>query len=155
MIRICFVCHGNICRSPMAEFIMKDLVKKAGRENDFYIVSRATHTDEIFGGIGSHIYPPAQKELRKHGIPFDNEKRATRLKKSDAEEYDLFIGMDDENMMFIPMIIGYEAMADNKIRKLPEYCKSTEDVSDPWYTNNFSLAYRDISEGCTALLEAL
>lgn len=154
MIRVCFVCHGNICRSPMAEFIMKDIVKKAGLENEFCIVSRATHTDEIWNGVGSHIYPPAQEALTAHGIPFDSKKRATQLKKSDASEYDLFIGMDEENMVYIPMIIGFEAQADNKIHKLLEYCGGF-DVFDPWYTNDFERAYSDISRGCEALFETL
>lgn len=151
MTRICFVCHGNICRSPMAEFVMKALVKRAGRENDFYIESRATHTDEIWDGVGSHIYPPAQEQLKREGIPFDTGKRAILLKKSDYDRFDLFIGMDRENMRYMPRILG--ADKENKIHKLLDFTKSGGDVSDPWYSRNFDKAYRDILRGCTALLE--
>ncbi len=149
MIRIMFVCHGNICRSPMAEFVMKKLVSDCGREGEFYIASAATHTDEIWAGQGNPIYPPAQREMRKNGIPFDNEKRATLLRKSDADKYDLFIGMDSENMRYMPRILG--SAADGKILKL----LGDRDVSDPWYTGNFALAFSDIKCGCEALLEEL
>ncbi len=150
MKRICFVCHGNICRSPMAEFIMKKLVKDAGLEGEFYIVSRATHTDEIWNGEGSHIYPPAQAQMNKKGIPFDSEKRATLLEKSDYNKYDLFIGMDRENMRCMQKILG--ADKENKIKKLLDYTERGGNVSDPWYTRNFDEAYSDILCGCTALL---
>ena len=88
MIKICFVCHGNICRSPMAEFIMKDIVKREGRENAFFIESRATHTDEIWNGTGSHIYPPAQEIMNRKHIPFDKSKRAQLLNQSDYNSFD-------------------------------------------------------------------
>ena len=136
----------------MAEFIMKDLVKKEGRESEFYIVSRATHTDEIWNGIGSHIYPPAQEEMIKNGIPFDSSKRATLLKKSDGDKFDLFIGMDSENIRYMNKILGSEA--DEKIHKLLEYCGGF-DVFDPWYSDNFELAFSDITRGCKALLKTL
>ncbi len=152
MIRICFVCHGNICRSPMAEFIMKSLVSEAGRDGEFFIESKATHTDEIWNGIGSHIYPPAQEEMKRNGIPFDKSKRAVLLEKSDANKYDLFIGMDSENIRFMHRILG--SKADTKIRKLLDY-SSGGDVYDPWYSNNFALAYSNIYEGCEALLKTL
>ena len=150
MIKICFVCHGNICRSPMAEFIMKYLAEKEGRADEFFIVSRATHTDEIWNGVGSHIYPPAQEEMKRNGIPFDSSKRATLLDKSDADKFDLFIGMDSENIRYMHRILG--SAADGKIHKLLEYC-GKNDVSDPWYSDNFELAFNDIMMGCKALLE--
>ena len=153
MIRICFVCHGNICRSPMAEFIMKKLIADEGREDDFFIESRATHTDEIFSGIGSHIYPPAQVELNRNNIPFDKSKRAQLLDKKDAEKFDLFIGMDSENIRFMKRILGEKASP--KIHKLLEYTGSDGDVYDPWYSDNFALAYKSIYEGCKALIETL
>ena len=152
MTRICFVCHGNICRSPMAEFVMKKLVKEAGREDEFVIVSKATHTDEIWNGVGSHIYPPAQEELKRNNIPFDKSKRAQLLDKKDAEKYDLFIGMDSENIRYMHRILG--AKADSKIHKLLDYSDGG-DVYDPWYSNNFELAYNCINEGCSSLLETL
>lgn len=152
MIKICFVCHGNICRSPMAEFIMKSLVEKEGRENEFFIESKATHTDEIWNGIGSNIYPPAQRELRRNGIAFDKNKRAVLLEKSDADKYDLFIGMDSENIRYMYRILGNGA--DSKIHKLLEYCGG-DDVYDPWYSDNFELAFGSIYEGCKALLKTL
>ena len=152
MIKICFVCHGNICRSPMAEFIMKKLVKDAGLENEFYIVSRATHTDEIWSGQGSTIYPPAQAQMNKKGIPFDSEKRATLLSRNDYDKYDLFIGMDKENMRSMQRILGFDR--EGKIHNLLDYTERGGSVSDPWYTRNFDRAYDDIYEGCTALLKS-
>ena len=121
----------------MAEFIMKKLVSDEGRANDFFIESKATHTDEIWNGIGSHIYPPAQAELKQNGIPFDKSKRAVLLDESDADKYDLFIGMDSENIRFMKRILG--AKADSKIHKLLEYAGSDGDVYDPWYSDNFAL----------------
>ena len=132
---------------------MKSLAQKEGRANDFFIESKATHTDEIWNGIGSHIYPPAQEELRKNGIPFDNSKRASLLDKSDAEKYDLFIGMDGENIRYMHRILGNKA--DSKIHKLLEYTGSSGDVYDPWYSDNFTLAFNNIYEGCKALIETL
>ncbi|MBR1811668.1 MAG: low molecular weight phosphotyrosine protein phosphatase [Clostridia bacterium] len=152
MIRLCFVCHGNICRSPMAEFIMKDIVAKAELSSLFHIESRATHTDEILNGRGSPIYPPAQAQLRKHGIKFDN-KHAQQLKKSDYNNYDLFLGMDGENLTYMRKILG--ADPDRKIRRLMDYTARGGDVFDPWYTRDFDRAFLDISDGCRALLDAV
>jgi len=149
MIRICFVCHGNICRSPMAEFIMKKLVSDRGLENDFNIVSRATHTDEIWNDTGNPIYPPAQKQLKKNGIPF-GEKRAQLLKKSEAQSYDYFIVMDDENVRCTRRILGG---CDEKIIKLMSFTGSASNVSDPWYTRDFDRAFDDIYRGCEAMLD--
>ena len=152
MTRILFVCHGNICRSPMAEFVMKKLVSDKGFDDDFYIASAATHTDEIWAGKGNPIYPPAQRELQKNGIPFDSSKRATLLRADDADRYDLFIGMDNENIHNMRRILG--SKCERKIYKLLDFTTG-DDVSDPWYTGNFALAFSDIMSGCEALLREL
>ena len=152
MTKILFVCHGNICRSPMAEFVMKKLVSDRGMDEDFYIASAATHTDEIWAGKGNPIYPPAQRELIKNKVPFDEDKRATLLTEEDADKYDFFIGMDSENIRFMHRILGKSA--ERKIYKLLDFT-SCDDVSDPWYTGNFSLAFSDIKSGCEALLNEL
>ena len=129
MKKIMFVCHGNICRSPMAEFIFKDMVKKSGLENEFFIASSATSTEEIWGGIGNPVYPPARAELAKHGISAEG-KRAVQLKKEDYDKYDLFIGMDSANIRNMHRILGGDP--DGKIHKLKDYSGSGGDVSDPW-----------------------
>ena len=152
MTRILFVCHGNICRSPMAEFVMKKLVSDRGDDDDFYIASAATHTDEIWAGKGNPIYPPAQREMVKNKIPFDEGKRATLLTESDADKYDQFIGLDSENIRYMHRILGNAAK--NKIFKLLDFTDG-EDVSDQWYTGNFALAFSDIRRGCEALLKEL
>ena len=152
MKRIMFVCHGNICRSPSAEFIMKDIVKKNGREADFFIASSATSTEEIWNCVGNPVYPPAKAELEKHGIDCGG-KRAVQLTKSDYEKYDLFIGMDSANIRNMHRIFGGDR--DNKIRKLMEFTSRGGDVADPWYSGNFSVAYNDIYEGCCALFKKM
>ncbi|MBE6827591.1 MAG: low molecular weight phosphotyrosine protein phosphatase [Ruminococcaceae bacterium] len=153
MTRICFVCHGNICRSPMAEFIMKDLVKKAGFENEFHIESRATHTDEIWNGTGSPIYPPAREQLKSHCVPYSADKRAKLLQTADRDNFDYFIGMDAENNRYMLKILGHSAK--DKIFSLLEFAGESRSVSDPWYTGNFDLAFNDILKGCTALRDKL
>ena len=152
MIKIMFVCHGNICRSPMAEFIFKKLIAKQGLSHQFTISSSATSTEEIWNGIGNPVYPPARAELAKHGIACGG-KRAIQLQKSDYNKYDLFIGMDSANIRNMQRILGGDP--DNKIRKLMEYTSRCGDVADPWYSDRFDIAYRDIHDGCIALLEAL
>ena len=147
-----FVCHGNICRSPMAEFILKDMVARRRIADNFVISSTATSTEEIWGDIGNPVYPPANAELAKHGINCDG-KRAVQLKKSDYEKYDLFIGMDSMNIRNMHRILGGDS--DEKIRKLMEFTGSSKDVADPWYSGNFDVTYRDIYKGCEALLEYL
>ncbi len=147
-----FVCHGNICRSPMAEFILKDMVAKKGLQNDFVICSSATSTEEIFNGIGNPVYPPAKAVLENHKISPDG-KRAVQLKQSDYDKYDLFIGMDSANIRNMKRIFGGDC--ENKIHKLMEYTSSSADVSDPWYTRDFDRCYNDIYKGCKALLEEL
>ena len=148
MIRILFVCHGNICRSPMGEFIMKDLVQKAGREAEFYIESAATSTEEI----GNKVYPPARHELREHGISCDG-KTARQMTKSDYDRFDLLIGMDSANIRNMTRICGDDRMG--KIHRLMDYTGRPGDVADPWYTGNFKTTWTDILEGCTQLLNTL
>ena len=152
MIKIMFVCHGNICRSPMAEFVLKDMVKKADRENEFVIASSATSTEEIWGGVGNPVYPPARDELKKHGISCEG-KRAVQVKKSDYENYDYLICMDENNMRNIRRIIASDP--ENKIVKLLSFTGENRNVADPWYSGDFETCYRDIYNGCKALLETL
>lgn len=152
MKRIMFVCHGNICRSPMAEFIFKDMLKKKGIEKDFYVASSATSSEEIWGSVGNPVYPPARAELAKHGIRCDG-KRAVRLTASDYEKYDFFVGMDSANIRNMHIILGGDP--DGKIRKLMDYTPRSGDVADPWYSDRFDIAYRDIYEGCEGMLEAI
>ncbi len=152
MIKIMFVCHGNICRSPMAEFVLKDMVRKRGLENEFVISSSATSTEEIWNGIGNPVYPPVKAILKKHGIDASG-KRAVQLKSNDYDKYDLFIGMDSTNIRNMTRIFGGDK--DNKIHKLMEYTGSNADVSDPWYTRDFDRCYEDIYAGCKALLDFL
>lgn len=152
MIKILFVCHGNICRSPMAEFIFKDMAKKAGATDKFYVSSCATSYEEIWGGVGNPVYPPARRELERHGI-FCGDKRAVKLKKSDYEKYDYIIGMDSENMRNMERL--FESDKQKKLYKLLNFAGSERDVSDPWYTGDFEAAYRDIYNGCNGLLDFL
>ncbi len=146
MKKIMFVCHGNICRSPMAEFVMKHLANEAGREHDFVIASSATSTEEI----GNGIYPPAKSALRANGIPFD-EHYARQIKKSEYDEWDIFVCMDDYNVKNLLRIFGSDERG--KIRKLLEYVGEDRGVADPWYTGDFSKTYRDVLAGCKKILE--
>jgi len=148
MIKIMFVCHGNICRSPMAEFIMKKLVADAGLSCDFLIASSATSTEEL----GNPVYPPARAELAKHGIGCAG-KTAVQLKKSDYGKYNYFIGMDTANIRNMNRIFGSDP--DGKIYKLLTFMGRSDDVSDPWYSRDFGKAYADIEEGCRGLLRSL
>ena len=152
MKRIMFVCHGNICRSPMAEFVFKDKIKKLGLEKEFYVCSSATSTEEIWGDVGNPVYPPAKEELKKHGISCDG-KRAIQAKKQDYENYDLFVVMDKYNQRNLYNIFGHDK--DNKIVKLLSFCGESGDVADPWYTGDFSITYFDIDRGTDALLKFL
>ena len=146
MIKIMFVCHGNICRSPMAEFIMKKLVRDAGLESEFEISSCAVSYEEA----GNDIYPPAKDELRRRGVPFSS-RRAVRAQKQDYDEYDLFVVMDSSNLRNLTRI--FEGDDEGKIHKLLEYTGQMRDVTDPWYSGNFDVAFDDIYAGCRALLE--
>ncbi len=152
MKKIMFVCHGNICRSPMAEFIMKKLVKEAGLQDEFCIASSATSTEEIWHGKGNPVYPPARRELQKHGISCDG-KYAVQVQKSDYDRYDLFLVMDGNNLRNIGRIFGADPK--HKVHKLLEFAGRTDDVADPWYSDRFDIAYQDIYEGCEALLSYL
>ena len=148
MTRIIFVCHGNICRSPMAEFIMKKLVHDAGLDDSFEISSCAVSYEEA----GNDIYPPAKEELKRRGIPFTSH-RAVRGEKGDYEKYDLFLVMDSSNMRNLTRIFGGDP--DGKIKLLLSYTGEGRDVSDPWYSRRFDVAFDDIFSGCKALLEKI
>ena len=148
MTRILFICHGNICRSPMAEFVMKHLVHEAGLDNDFYIESAATSTEEL----GNEVYPPARRKLAEHGISCKG-KRARQLARSDYDRFDLLIGMDDWNMRNILRICG-DDVAD-KVHKLMDYTTRPGDVADPWYTGDFERTWRDVLLGCQCLLNEI
>ena len=148
--RIMFVCHGNICRSPMAELISRRLAAEMGLA--LTVSSSATSTEEIWNGIGNPVYPPARAELLRHGIDPAG-KRAVQLRAEDYEKYDLFVGMDGANIRNMHRILGGDPQ--RKIRKLMEYTAKGGDVSDPWYTDRFDIAYADILAGCTALLQKI
>lgn len=152
MIKILFVCHGNICRSPMAEFILKDMVKTNNRENKFCIASAATSTEEIWNGVGNPVYPPAKAELAKHGISCGG-KRAVQLTKSDYDKSDYLLGMDSANIRNMERMTGHAH--GEKIFRLLDFSENPRDIADPWYTGDFSLTYSDIVEGCTAFLNKI
>ncbi len=146
MIKIMFVCHGNICRSPFAEFVMKEIVKNEGLEDKFYIRSAATSTEEI----GNGVYPPVKRLLSMRGIDC-SEKRATQVKKSDYENYDYIICMDKNNLCNITRIVGKDT--ENKISLLLDYTSTPRDVADPWYTGDFEATQTDVDNGCLELLK--
>ena len=148
MIKILFVCHGNICRSPMAEYVMKDLVRKAGLEGEFSIASAATSTEEI----GNGVYPPARRKLQEHGISCAGH-AARQLRKSDYQAYDLLVGMDRANLRNMLRICGGDP--EGKISLLLDHTSRKGEVADPWYTGDFEATWQDVLEGCGALLEQL
>ena len=149
MTRILFLCHGNICRSPMAEFVMKDLVEKAGLESQFHIESVATSTEEI----GNPVYPPARCKLAEHGIDCTG-KTARQLRNSDYDQFDLLIGMDKANLRNMYRICGGDF--DDKMHLLMEFAgRPDAEVADPWYTGDFEATWQDVLAGCTGLLDAL
>ena len=150
MDRILFVCNGNICSSPKAEFIIKDMVRRRGLAENFEIASAATSTEEIWNGVGNPVYPPARRELQKHGLSCAG-KRAVQLQKDDYEKYDLFIGMDRANIRNMTRLFGGDPQ--NRIRKLMDFTDRGGDVADPWYSGDFETAYRDIYDGCAGLLQ--
>lgn len=148
MTSILFICHGNICRSPMAEFVMKDLVKQVGLDRQFHIESAATSTEEI----GNPVYPPARRKLAEHKIDCAG-KTARQLKNNDYDAFDLLIGMDRANLRNMYRICGGDF--GGKMHLLMDYTDHPGDVADPWYTDDFKTTWRDISAGCKALLEHL
>ena len=152
MIKILFVCHGNICRSPMAEFVMKNLTAARGVSDQFYIASAATSSEEIWNGIGNPVYPPARAKLAEHGIACGG-KRAVQLRREDYAQYDYLIGMDSANIRNMHRMLGGDP--EGKVFKLLSFAGSDRDISDPWYTGDFDATYRDVVEGCEALLARL
>ena len=147
-IQILFVCHGNICRSPMAEFVMKDLVRCAGRQDEFLIESAATSTEEI----GNEVYPPARRKLAEHGISCEG-KTARQMTRRDYDRFDLLIGMDEWNIRNMNRICGGDP--EGKIHKLLDFTDRPGDVADPWYTGDFEATWRDVLEGCQCLLSII
>lgn len=145
MTKILFVCHGNICRSPMAEFVMKDLVRKAGRAAEFSIASAATSTEEL----GNPVYPPARRMMAAHGIDCTG-KTARQLRKADYAQYDYLIGMDQANFRNMQRMCGGDP--DGKIHLLLDFTDRPGQVADPWYTGDFQATWEDVLEGCEGLL---
>ena len=152
MIKVLFICHGNICRSPIAEFVLKDLTQKQNISNQFHIASAATSTEEIWNGVGNPVYPPAKKELAKHGISCEG-KRAVQLRREDYAQYDLLIGMDHANIRNMHRILGGDP--DNKVHLFLNFAGIDRDVADPWYTGRFDVTYNDVVLGCEGLLNYL
>lgn len=148
MIRVLFICHGNICRSPMAEFVMKDLVEKAGLSDLFEIASAATSTEEI----GNSVYPPARRKLAEHGISCEG-KRARQMTKRDYTYYDHIIAMEKYNLRNMKRFIGDDS--DKKVSLLLDHTDRPGDVADPWYTGDFEATWQDVLAGCQALLKEL
>ena len=146
MIKILFICHGNICRSPMAEFVMKDMVRKRGLEAEFEIASAATIREEI----GNPVYPPARRKLAEHGIGCAGH-HARQMTRADYDHYDLIICMDHANIRNVQRITGGDPK--HKLRLLLDYTdRPGEEVADPWYTGNFDATWRDVTDGCEGLL---
>ncbi len=148
MIKVLFICHGNICRSPMAEFILKDMVQKMNMEKEFYIASAATSTEEI----GNDIHYGTRRKLKEMGIPF-SPRAAVQIKDSDYDKYDYIIGMDSANIYNIRRIMGNDP--EKKIYRLLEFAGINRDIADPWYTGNFDETYEDVVLGCRSLLDMI
>ena len=148
MHKILFVCHGNICRSPMAEFVMKQMVKDAGLESQFEIASAATSTEEI----GNPVYPPARRKLAEHGIGCAG-KTARQMTRQDYDYFDQIIAMDHNNLRNLKRMFGEDT--EHKISLLMDYTHRPGDVADPWYTGDFEATWRDVWDGCSGLMERL
>jgi len=145
--RILFICHGNICRSPMAEFIFKEMVRLQGLEDRFYVESAAVSTEEI----GNSIYPPAKRCLNAHGIPYDKNKTARQITRADYDRFDLIIYMDRMNLRWLRYIIPDDPQ--NKVKLMMSYTGHDRDVADPWYTGDFETTFKDITEASRMLLQ--
>lgn len=146
MIKILFVCHGNICRSPMAEFVMKDLVSKRGLESEIYVESAATSTEEL----GNDMHRGSKAKLREVGVPFSR-RQARQVTRGDYDRFDLIIVMDGNNLRNLRYIIGSDT--EGKVHRLLDFTdRRGQDIADPWYTGNFDATYDDILEGCEGLL---
>ena len=143
--KVLFVCHGNICRSPMAEYILKDMVEKSGMADEFEIASAATSTEEI----GNDIYPPARRVLLRKGVKYGYRK-ARQITRRDYEYYDFIIAMDENNLRNLKKLLGEDV--DNKISLMMSHAGRHSDVADPWYTGDFEKTYNDIVEGCEGFL---
>ncbi len=151
-IKIMFVCHGNICRSPMAEFVLRDMAEKAGRGEEFFIRSSAVSAEEIWGDVGNPVYKPVKALLAEIGISCEG-KRAEQLTAKHGEEYDYLLCMDTSNIRRAKQIVGgrYEF----KVQRLLDFVGIGGDVADPWYTRDFNATYRDIAQACEIILEKL
>ena len=149
-IRVLFICHGNICRSPMSEFVLKDMVEQRGLTEQFEIASAATSTEEIWNGIGNPVYPPARRKLLEQGIPCGHH-AARQMTRADYDRFDLLIGMDRSNLRTMQRICGGDP--DGKLHLLLDFTdRKGEEVADPWYTGDFDAVWEDLLEGCQALL---
>ncbi len=148
MTSVLFVCWGNICRSPMAEYIFRDMVKKRGIADDFHIESAAHSSEEI----GNPVYPPARRELAKHGISC-NDKRARQMRRDDYDKWDYIIGMEKLNLGYMLRILGDDP--EGKVSLLMDFTDTPEDIADPWYTGDFEGVYEQIVRGCEGLLKTL
>lgn len=147
MMKIMFLCHGNICRSPMAEYVMKDLVSKAGLEDKFEITSGAVSDEEWF----NPIYPPAQRKLREKGVLFGKHS-AHKISAAEFADQDLVVVMDRSNLRWLSRIVGEQAMQ-GKVRMMMDFAGMSRDVADPWYTGDFEQTYRDVLAGCRGIIE--
>lgn len=146
MIKIMFVCHGNICRSPMAEFVFKNMVENKGMLNKFYIASSATSAEES----GNSVYPPARRKLMEHNI-FCEGKHSVQFRKEDYKKYDYIVAMDQRNIANIFRIINEDS--DKKVYKLLDFTNNSKDIADPWYSGDFDTTYDEICEGCKRLFD--
>ncbi len=147
-IKVLFICHGNICRSPMAKYVMREMVENAGLSDHFYIDSAATSTEEL----GNPVYPPAVRKLSEHGIDCRGH-AARQITRADYDDYDLLIGMDGENMYYMKR--RWPVDPEGKLHLLLDFTDNPRDISDPWYTRDFETTWREINEGCAALLSHL
>ena len=152
MIRILFICHGNICRSPMAELVFRHMAAERGVGHLFSVASAATSTEEIWNGRGNPVYPPARRELKKHGI-LCGDKRAVQVTREDYAVYDYLLCIDGNNVRNLLRIIGSDP--EGKVHRFMEPTARGGDVADPWYTDAFDVTYRDVEEGCAAWLDLL